>query len=269
MTDTKKTCAIVGTAPTWTQTPWADPSIDILTLNDGYALAWRKGWADLPRYSYHFDLHPFQQMSFRPKGQTKVSVADVPAGAYLRPQGHLEWLKSRTFPVFVNQKPQGWPAHVQEFPRQQIQEYFGTDYFCSTPAWMLAWAIMQGYQAIEIYGVHLATEYEYVSQRPNLEWWMALALARGVTIKLPEKCPLMKTKHLYAYEPKPNVPLQAMETRIAQIKHEGAQLQHQLAATKVYERERRKDLQARLDVINLELADAKQAYGRVQQMVMA
>jgi len=98
---------------------------------------------------------------------------------------------------------------------------------------------------------------------------MALALTHGVTIKLPEKCPLMKTKHLYAYEPKPNVPLQAMETRIAQIKHEGAQLQHQLAATKVYERERRKDLQARLDVINLELADAKQAYGRVQQMVMA
>jgi hypothetical protein len=31
----------------------------------------------------------------------------------------------------------------------------------------------------------------------------------------------------------------------------------------------RGDLQARLDVVNLELADAKHAYGRVQQAVLA
>jgi hypothetical protein len=269
MTVPVKRCAIVGTANTWIQTPFSDPAVDILTLNDGYALAWRKGWADLPRYTAHFDLHPIHQMSFQPKGRTRVSQAEVPVGAYMRPAGHLDWLRTRNFPVFVNEKPAHWPDSVQTFPRQQIQEAFGTTYFCSTPAWMLAWAILQGYTSIEIYGIHLATEWEYVEQRPNFEWWLALALGRGVSIKLPEKCPLMKAKHLYAYEPKPNIPLQALDLRIAQIKQEGARLQQQLAEAKFYAPGTKADLQARLAVINLELMDARQAQQRAQQLVMA
>lgn len=264
-----KRCAIVGTAPTWKLAPWHDPTIDILGLNDGYALGWRIGLSELPRATHWFDLHPFGQMAFSPKGHTQVSAASVPAGAYLRPEGHLQWLRTRPFPVFVNQAPADWPAQVQTFPRQAIQDYFGTTYFCSTPAWMLAWALKEGYTAIEVYGIHLATQWEYIEQRPNFEWWLALALARGVAIKLPEKCPLMKSKHVYAYEPKPNIPLTQADTTIALIKQEGARLHQQLAQTPRYALGRQKDLRARLAMIDLELADAKQAYQRVQQMVMA
>lgn len=260
-----KRCAIVGTAQTWKQTPWHDATLDILGLNDGYALGWRIGLPALPRATHWFDLHPFGQMAFQPKGKTRVSQADVPVGAYLRPEGHLDWLRTRTFPVFVNQKPADWPAHVQTFPRAELEAKYGT-YFCSTPAWMLVWALEQGYTEIHVYGIHLATQWEYVEQRPNFEFWLRHAIDRGCKIILPEKCPLLKSKHVYAYEPKPNIPLQAVELRIAQIKQEGATLQQQLQHARFWQRA---DLQARLDVINLELADAKQAYGRVQQMVLA
>lgn len=262
----RKACAIVGTAQTWVHTPWQDTSIDILTLNDGYALGWRKGWPQLPRHSVHFDLHPFAQMHFRPKTQTKVSAFDVPVGAYLRPEGHLAWLKTRDFPVYVHEKPLGWPDHVQTFPRAEIEAKHGT-YFCSTPAWMLVWAIEQGYTEIHVYGIHLATEWEYISQRPNFEWWLRYAVDRGCKVVLPNACPLLKSQHVYAYEPKPDLPIQIAQLRVAQIKAEGARLQTRLHTAKFYEPGYKADLTARLHVLNLELADAKHAQSRVQQIV--
>jgi hypothetical protein len=262
---TERKAAIVGTAQTWKLAPWNDLSVDIFGLNDGYALGWRVGLPGLPRASGWYDLHPFEHMSFQPKGKTRVSQADVPVGASLRPEGHLQWLRSQAFPVYVNTVPAGWPDHVKAFPRAEIEAKHGT-YFTSTPAWMLVHLIEQGYTEIQIFGIHLATQWEYQAQRPGMEFWMRYAIDRGIKIVLPEKCPLLKSKHVYAYEPKPDIPLQAMEQRIAQIKQEGAKLQQQLQRARFWQRG---DLQARLDVVNLELADAKHAYGRVQQAVLA
>lgn len=263
----RKACAIVGTAPTWTLTPWQDTSVDILGLNDGYALGWRKGWAGLPRATHWFDLHPFSQMSFRPKGQTVVRPDEVPVGAYLRPEGHLEWLKTRPFPVYLNEAPADW-TNAHTFPRAELEAKHG-QYFCSTPAWMLVWALEQGYNEIHIYGIHLATEWEYVSQRPNFEFWVRHAIDRGAKVVLPQRCPLLKSKHVYAYEPKPDIPLQMLQARMAAIKHEGAKLQKELAGLGRFALGARADLAARLEVVDCELADAKQAYARVQTGLMS
>lgn len=266
---TRKACAIVGTAGTWKLAPFNDPSVDILSLNDGYVLGMRQGHRDgLPRMSVHFDLHPIAQMSFHPANTSKVSASEVPAGAYLRPEGHLQWLRSRNFPVFLNEVPAGWSGHCQRFPREDIQKQFG-NYITSTPVWMLLWALQQGYTEIGIYGIHLATEWEYLQQRPCMEHWMGVAAAMGVSIILPTKCPLLKAKHVYAYEPKPDVPLHAIQTKIAQTKYEGAQLQKAMSQLKWYERGRKADLAARLQVVNLELADQQQAQRRLASVIHA
>lgn len=265
----RKACAIVGTAQTWKLTPWSDPAVDVLGLNDGYMLGYRQtGQLALPRMTVWFDLHPFAQMCFRPQGERTVSTFDVPTGAYLRPAGHLEWLRSRTFPVFVNEVPAHWPKTVQPFPRKELEAKYGS-YFCSTPAWMLVWAIEQGYNEIHIYGIHLATEWEYISQRPNMEYWMRHAMDRGVKLILPTKCPLLKSKHVYAYEPKPGLGLEQMKKQIALIKHEGAQLQQEIAKLPWYAGGRKADLAARLEVLDLELADARQAQERLQLVAYA
>ena len=53
------------------------------------------------------------------------------------------------------------------------------------------------------------------------------------------------------------------------LEHAYAQLQQALSAVPWYARGRKADLRARLDVVNLELADAKQAQRRLQTVLHA
>ena len=261
-----KRCAIVGTAPTWKQAPWNDQTLDILALNDCYSLG-------LPRASVWFDLHPFHEMIFVATHAKSVHVKDVPIGAYMRPQGHLDWLKSRPYPVFLQDAPKDWPnAHT--FPREAVLERFkplwpwrvdwkgrvsqGVDYEASTPAWMLMWAICQGYNEIHVYGIHLATEWEYVEQRPNFEFLLGAAAMAGVRVVLPKSTPICRGRFRYAYEPKADLPVQAAHRDIQIVKEEGAQLQHTLKALPWWALGRRQDVRTRLDKLGVLLLDAQQ-----------
>ena len=254
VTPVTKRGALIGTASTWKLAPFADPSVDILGLNDGYVLGGT-------RFTHWFDLHPFHQMVFRQRGQRVVDAAEVLAGAYLRPEGHLEWLRSRSFPVFLHEARPDWP-HTQTFPRGELEAKFGR-YFASTPAWMLAWMLEEGYQEIQIMGIHLATQWEYVQQRPNLEFLLGIALQRGVQIVIPNRSPLLKSKWVYAYETKPDVPIDRVQRHIEMIKRRGKGLHDRLSTLPWYARDLRQELTARLAIVNFELADAQAEAGRL------
>lgn len=269
----KRGC-IVGTAPTYRHTPWGEATIDVLSLNDAYVLP---GFA---RASGWFDLHPIPEMVFRPKGERTVDPANAPVGGYLRPDGHLEWLKTRPFPVYLHDcrecgcadlpaekrghTPYPFPAwpNARPFPFTAIEAQFGA-YFQSTPAWMLAWMLLNGYRDIGIFGIHLATEWEYIHQRPNLEFLIGMALAQGTQFTIPEKSTLLRGKHKYAIEPKPNLGLERVDRRIYLLKQEGAQLQQRYARVPWYARGEKADIVARLKVLDLELMDARQEQGRL------
>ncbi len=72
MTPQKKRCAIVGTAESWKDTPWDDPSLEIWSLNDAYSL---NGFQRADRW---FELHPTDKFYFRPKQQRAVYAELVP-----------------------------------------------------------------------------------------------------------------------------------------------------------------------------------------------
>lgn len=266
--------AIIGTAPTWKNTPWQDQGLDILSLNDAYVLpgfARANGW---------FDLHPIPEMVFRPKGERKVSPEHAPVGGYLRPEGHLDWLKTRAFPVYLHDcrdtgcadlpkekrshDPYPFPAwpNARPFPFKAIEARFGA-YFSSTPAWMLAWMLLDGYKDVSIYGIHLATEWEYIHQRPNMEFLIGMALAQGVTFTIPQRSSLLRGKHKYAVEPKPDLGIERCERRIGLLKIEGQRLQQRLAQLPWYARGEAADIRARLGVLELEVMDARQEAGRL------
>ena len=270
-----KRVAILGTAPSHVMTPWQDETLEKWGLNDAYLLGF-------PTAQRWYDLHLFHQMAFRPKGDKVVRADQVPVGSYVRPADHLDWLRSRPFPVYLQEKRPDWP-HARLFPREQILDTFarywpwrltrrgeiqqGKDYETSSPAWMLMHAIVEGYQEIHVYGIHLATEWEYVEQRPNFEWLLGVAAGMGVKVVLPETTPIVKGGFQYAYEPKADVPLQQVQLEMQQIKQEGLHLRQQIAACKWYETGRKKDLVARLRVVDVELADAKGRTGRIQQQM--
>lgn len=210
-----KRCCIVGTAPSWMKTPWHDTSIEVWSLNDAYVLG-------LPRIDRFYELHPTNKMYFRKRDQMRVSEADVPAGHYVRPEGHLDFLKhaAQSIPVFLqDQPPSDWPAKAYRFPIEAIHQAFGEEYWASGPSYMLAQAILEGYTDIWVTGIHLSTEHEYREQRPQWEHLIGRVLGRRVTtterdgfrfyegetvrVVMPVESPILRHGWKYAYEPKP------------------------------------------------------------------
>jgi hypothetical protein len=189
-----QTFVIVGTAPTWKLAPWDDKKAVIAGLNDAYLMG-------LPRYDVWYDLHPYNQMFFRPLNGKKIQAHQVPAGTFVRPEGHLQWLAKQRCPVFVNAADPRTPR-AQVFPRPDIRLQFGP-WFDSSPAWMLAHAILLGYRRISIVGIHLASEQEYIRQKPNMTYLIGLARGKGIQVDVPEASPLLQSSHAYAFEPDP------------------------------------------------------------------
>jgi hypothetical protein len=232
--------AIVGTAPSWNLTPWADTSLEIWSLNDAYNID------GLQRADVWYDLHPLDKFFFAPKPEPGKKVGifahQIPQGYYVRPHSHLEWLATAPIPKylhpdFATQKPEAanWP-NVKAFPKADIEAEYG-HYCTSSPQWMLAHALMLGIREVHIYGIHLSTESEYIDQRPGFEFIIGCLLGAGkrkLTIKnglrhyesadglvvLPEASPVLSSKFQYAFEPSPRKQLEPLhwELHKAQIK---------------------------------------------------
>lgn len=216
----QKRAIVVGTAQTWKKTPWNDPNVTIIGLNDAYSLGF-------PRADEWYELHPFDKMWFTPPGVRQVHPKDVPKGAYIRPHGHLEWLKTQAsaIPVWLQSEPPAdWPVNAARLPLEAIESVFGADYWASGPAFEIAHLYLRGYRQFEIYGIHLSTEQEYRNQRPQFEMLLGQLLGpavkrtiderhglrhyegKEVSITLPVESPILQHGWKYAYEPKPLAP---------------------------------------------------------------
>lgn len=220
-----KRIAIVGTAQSWINTPWTDTGLEIASLNDAYRL---KGFVRADRW---YDFHPLNKFTYTEGKQ--IYAHQIEPGTYVRPADHLAWLAKQVIPIYLHpdyqtQHPEAanWP-HAHAFPKAAIEEHFGR-YFTSSPGWMLAQFILEGYREIHIYGIHLATESEYIEQRPNFEFLIGSVLGptkRRITVKqgmrryetqdgivvLPEASPVLSSDFQYAFEPRPRAVLEPLK----------------------------------------------------------
>ena len=215
----QKRAIIVGTAQTWRKAPFTDPDCTIVGLNDGYAL-------NLPRADEWYELHPLDQMWFKPADKKVVYQHELPPGAFVRPEGHLEWLKTQAaqIPVWLQKEPPSdWPPNAARLPIEQIEATFG-QYWASGPVYEIAHLYLRGYRSFEIYGIHLSTEHEYREQRPNFEFFLGrllgptvvesrdavkgLRIYQGAEVRvvLPVESPILQHGWKYAYEAKPTRP---------------------------------------------------------------
>lgn len=246
---------IVGTAPTWRSAPWDDPSVEMWLLNDMHVL-------NPPRADRWFDLHPFDKFYFtKPNG--KVFAHEVPAGAFVRPQGHLEFLKRQTIPVYVQDAALLGTPNARTFPKADVEKAVGP-HFASSPAWMLGLALLEGVSEIYIYGIHLATEWEYMRQKPNFAFLLGVAAGRGVKIHVPPMAPLLRESHQYAYEEDPDVPKNRVKKRIDALRSELRTVEDRIAAVKWYQRID-PNLKSRRSWLRAQIGDAQYAL----QSVMA
>ena len=249
----EKRIAIIGTAPTWRNTPWDDPTLEIWALND-------MGVLNLPRADRWFDLHPLDKMYFRKKDKP-VYAGDVPAGFFVRPHDHLEWLKKQTIPVYLQEAHPEMPSS-KRFPKEEIEAKFGK-HFASSPAWMIGLALLEGVTELHIYGIHLATEWEYIKQKPNMTFLLGIAAGLGVKVVLPKGCPLLAESHQYAFEEDPDTPKVALKRKAQRIQEEIGLVKKLAQKRKWYQR-KDPNHASRLAFLNAQLTDCQLGMQHIQ-----
>lgn len=123
-------------------------------------------------------------------------------------KNHYAWLNQNTKAVvFMQDAYEDVPASVR-YPLDEICAELLPNlkrgdkqirYFSSSVDYAIALAIYRGYRRIEIYGVEMATNTEYVGQRMGLGLWAGIAISKGIEVVIPQRSVLFKGL-LYAYE---------------------------------------------------------------------
>lgn len=140
---------------------------------------------------------------------------------------HVGWLRDCGIPVYMNEAHDDLPSSLR-FPIERMCAKFG-DYFTSTVPYMLAVALdeidtrvtqalaglgilapdkyearrreLYGEYTIGIFGIDLVVEEEYFEQRPCAEYWIGMAVARGIRVFIPQPSALCKQRVRYGYQP--------------------------------------------------------------------
>lgn len=173
-----KSVQIVGFAPSWIETPW-DNGAHLWGMNALHKLAPDKRW------SMWFQLHDIDRHHKEDRAE------------------HVGWLRDSGLPIYM------WEHHLARYqaelpnaipyPKEAILGHFGS-YFTNTVSWMIAMAIVSGYQDIGVYGIDMAQDSEYAHQRPSCEFFLGWAAGAGVRLSIPSSSDLLKTPYLYGAE---------------------------------------------------------------------
>lgn len=147
---------------------------------------------------------------------------------------HFEWLKSGNTPPVYMQKEYSEVPKSLKYPIEEILSLVGNiqvivdgkekifKYFSSSPEYALALAaLMQkrghGYKRIEIWGIELEHESEYVYQRTGFAFWTGYLAALGIELILNNS--IFDTP-MYGYEGDIAISSKILEERITQLTQE-------------------------------------------------
>lgn len=146
-------------------------------------------------------------------------VHDLQSGFKRWNDGYTGYLRAEhEFPIYVFEKHPEVKSAVA-YPRREILDEFGPlmvdnegkelSYFTNSIAWMLALAIYEGVQEIGLWGVDMAQHgvgllSEYAHQRPSCEFWMGVAVGRGIKVMVHQHSDLLKTPYQYGFDSEPS-----------------------------------------------------------------
>ncbi len=171
--------AILGYTPTRKDAPYDDPEWEIWGLNDLY-----KYPGDVKRWTRWFEMHDDQlgNKVGRAKFDERVK----------------EFAKWENIPIYMQNKHPDIPGSVA-YPLEEMVKEYG-DYFTNTISYMIALAIYEGAKEIGVYGVDMSTSEEYQKQRPSCEYYLGIAVGKGIKVTVHPEADLLKTRYLYGYE---------------------------------------------------------------------
>ena len=162
----KTKLAIVGAANSCSQAPYNDKSWDIWGLNHYFNR--------VPRKTKWFDLHDLKDY----------------------PEAHLSILSRFKDNLIIAKEDERLPE-ATVYPYNQVCKMIGGKHLCSSVAYMLALAIMQGYTTIKFFGITLQQPDEIrTEQRANLRELVFFARGRGINVSFHDGN-IMKARPIY------------------------------------------------------------------------
>jgi len=97
-----------------------------------------------------------------------------------KPDAFEKWLPEEWQRVVI-----GFPGPYRQYPVQTMLNKYGP-VFGSSIAWMIALAIEEGYEKINIFGCDMASKEEYIYQRDTFFYMVGRAEALGIEVSIPE-----------------------------------------------------------------------------------
>lgn len=137
-----------------------------------------------------------------------VRIQEIRAAA--RPQsniaGMLEWMRKHPGPIYTSRAHPDYPGLV-EFPLEDVVNELRFPYFNSTAAYAVAFAIFIGVERISLYGIDFTYPNAHQAEkgRACVEFWMGVAAARGIALRMPQTSTLMDAcapieERVYGYD---------------------------------------------------------------------
>lgn len=169
--------ALIGTAPSSRMlAPFNDPSWKIWACSPG-------NQGVLPRVDVWFELHG--------------NLLWPENASYGAP--YIEWLKTLPIPIYMID--QRFVPNALSYPKDEMLQEFGRDFFTSSFAWMMALAIHQMKEGDEIalFGIDMASRDEYILQRPGFYFFRHIANQRGIKVSAPQESDIMQSPGLYGF----------------------------------------------------------------------
>lgn len=118
----------------------------------------------------------------------------------------LDWLKTHPGPVMTSRAHPDYPGLV-EFPLEDVLNKLGYDYFNSTAAYAIAYAIFIGVEKLSLWGFDFTypSAHDAEKGRGCCEYWIGVAMARGIKIAVPKTSTLLDAyvpadRRLYGYD---------------------------------------------------------------------
>jgi len=189
----KKKVGIIGCAESKSMAPFAEHAEWEFWGVNNLNLTLKGPW------SRWFELHSFAYDGINYLRRGKGDFRGQPVKQY------MESLNSMNIPVYM-QRPWDIVPNAVPFPLDNILKTFPRKYFTNTISWMIALALLEGFEEIGIWGVDMAVssplrqQNEYSHQRPSCEYFIGIAEGKGIKVHLPDQCDLLKTRFLYCFE---------------------------------------------------------------------
>lgn len=173
-----KTVHIVGFAPsTRNMAGYDKEDVDIWVLNEWYTCLPKA--KNITRW---FELH-----------QRETVLEST------RSSNYIDMLKESNIPIYMVKKYDDIIQSIA-YPLDEISMKLNTTYFTNSISYMVAMAIVEGYEEIHLYGVDMAQDEEYSKERPSVEYFIGYAVARGIKVYIPAESDICKVPYLYGFE---------------------------------------------------------------------